>query len=188
VGRAKVLFISIRFYLFSLYLKLRQGLNKERKNSIELKFTPNLSFQNKFQSDRELLTWLKLNLPGTPYWFGGHCHLVELALANREWQLGYGSALAADTLARSSAQKEKAKFLVSCCQLAAGDYSTAEKSLISLLDKNPENLKYREQLGAAYFAQQQFLKAHDCLELLPVELRSAPVHSALAYIKQQIHC
>ena len=176
--------LSLRYYLLSLYLK----------SSTEAEHNPSFNLASStlpFDDDRDdtrrshVLSWLQRHLRRTPYWLQGHCQLAELALQGRMKELAYASAIAAQKLARSEVAVAKGDYLLSRCFLASGSYNEAQAILESLIARYPMCWRYREDLGASYMGSARFEEAHQCLQAIPVEKRSAPAVSALDYLEQQ---
>jgi len=172
----------MRYRLFRLYLAFSQKENPNPAISASLQ---RLQDQAGAESDNRVLDWLQSQLRSVPYWYAGHCTVVEFALKAGQRDLALASAFATEALASSSQDRARARLLVARCYLALREFSAAEQILKELLEAEPLRAEYLEELGAVYMAQGRFTKATECLQLIPETSRTAPVCSALRYLEQQ---
>ena len=134
--------------------------------------------------DREAV--MREILRGTPYWAAGHLWLAQYALLTNRPTLAFASAQAAIALRPSKALYFNARLVLARCQLKAGDYSSAQRSLEELRAIDPDSFPVREDYAALLMYRGAWQAAMQELSTIPEQSLTGEGRAALEFARSKL--
>ena len=116
-----------------------------------------------------------------PWWRFGHSELAELQLQNGDAPKAYISGVAMKQLAKSDSDLKAAHFVIGRAELQVGEVTRSIQTLLSALGNSECDYRVREELAAAYLANDEVEKAEAELRLIPEERISVTGKSVLSF-------
>lgn len=121
-----------------------------------------------------------------PYWAKGHLWLAQHCLARNNLEVAFASGNAVLKLQGAARNHAKARRILACCRMKAGDYAGARTILSELSTSAPDWWEVREDYAAALIYAGEFAKAVEELAKIPESQLSGEGRAALEFARSKI--